>query len=184
MSLNVFFIENALPHWVYVMYLCALLCIRHWDSVVYICCLVFDVITDKSNSFWFVFLHKRHGRKEGGGCCASFADSWDHVFGDEVYFHTTLPVRCSVLHRYRWRIHRPRMLTPIRGMHWCKHTRTMFCLLPHQMASSSIQPFGHNGHGPKLGGSPCALFLGVARSLSNTTSPGPTRGLFPYQAAS
>jgi len=25
------------------------------------------------------------------------------------------------------------------------------CLLPHQAASSSIQPFGHNRHGPKIG---------------------------------
>jgi len=23
--------------------------------------------------------HNRHGRKEGGGCCAPFADSWDHI---------------------------------------------------------------------------------------------------------
>ena len=35
--------------------------------------------------------------------------------------------------------------------------------------------------GQKFGGSACALFMGVARSLSNTTLPGPTRGLFPYQ---
>jgi len=26
------------------------------------------------------------------------------------------------------------------------------------MASSSIQPFGHNRHGPKIGGGGCALF--------------------------
>jgi len=23
--------------------------------------------------------HNKHGRKEGGGCCAPFTDSWDHV---------------------------------------------------------------------------------------------------------
>ena len=33
-------------------------------------------------------------------------------------------------------------------------------LLPHQAASASIQPFGHNRHGPKLGGGGCALFSG------------------------
>jgi len=33
-------------------------------------------------------------------------------------------------------------------------------LLPYQTASSSIQPFGHNRHGPKLGRGGCALFTG------------------------
>jgi len=33
-------------------------------------------------------------------------------------------------------------------------------LLPYQVASSSIQPFGHNRHGPKIGWGGCALFLG------------------------
>ena len=28
------------------------------------------------------------------------------------------------------------------------------CLLPYQVASSSVQPFGHNRHGPKLGRTP------------------------------
>jgi len=36
--------------------------------------------------------HSRHGRKEGRGCCAPIADSWDHVSYnaacDEVYFRT------------------------------------------------------------------------------------------------
>jgi len=45
-------------------------------------------------------------------------------------------------------------------------------LLPYQVASSPIQPFGHNRHGPKLGGG-CALFSGGAGSPSNTKSPGP-----------
>jgi len=31
-------------------------------------------------------------------------------------------------------------------------------LLPYQVACWSMQPFGHNSHGPKIGGS--ALFLG------------------------
>ena len=44
------------------------------------------------------------------------------------------------------------------------------CLLPYQVASSSIQPFGHNKRVPKLGGSGCALCSG---SPSNTKSPGP-----------
>jgi len=34
-------------------------------------------------------------------------------------------------------------------------------LLPYQVASSSIQPFGHNRHGPKIGcGWVCAFFWG------------------------
>jgi len=33
-------------------------------------------------------------------------------------------------------------------------------LLPHQVASSSIQPFGHNTHGPKIGWGGCAFFSG------------------------
>jgi len=33
-------------------------------------------------------------------------------------------------------------------------------LLPYEVASSSIQPFGHNKHGPKLGGGGCALCSG------------------------
>jgi len=37
-------------------------------------------------------------------------------------------------------------------------------LLPYQVASSSIQPFGYNRHGPKIGWGGCALFLGVAGS--------------------
>jgi len=49
-------------------------------------------------------------------------------------------------------------------------------LLLYQAASSSIQPFDHNRHGPKMGGSGCALVLGVAGSTSNTMSrrPRPT----------
>jgi len=46
-------------------------------------------------------------------------------------------------------------------------------LLRYQVASSSIQPFGHNRHGPKLGWDECAFFLGRASSPSNTKSPGP-----------
>jgi len=42
-------------------------------------------------------------------------------------------------------------------------------LLPYQVASSSIQPFGHNRHGPKIG---CAFFSRVAGSPSNIKSPG------------
>jgi len=45
-------------------------------------------------------------------------------------------------------------------------------LLPYQVATSSIQPFGHNRHGPKIGWGGCVLFLGVAGSPSNTESPG------------
>jgi len=45
-------------------------------------------------------------------------------------------------------------------------------LLPYQVASSSIQPVGHNRHRPKIGWGGCAFFLGVAGSPSNTKSPG------------
>jgi len=43
-------------------------------------------------------------------------------------------------------------------------------LPPYQVASRSIQPFGHNRYGPRIGG--CAPFWG-ARSPSDTMSPGP-----------
>jgi len=52
-------------------------------------------------------------------------------------------------------------------------------LLPYQAASSSIQPFGHNGHGPKIGCGECALFLGVAGSTSNTMSRRPRHTFVP-----
>jgi len=42
-------------------------------------------------------------------------------------------------------------------------------LLPYQLVSSSIQPFGHNRHEPKTGD--CAP-IGGAATPSNTTSPG------------
>jgi len=44
-------------------------------------------------------------------------------------------------------------------------------LLPYQVASSSIQLFGHNRHGSTIGWGGYALFLGVAGSPSNTKSP-------------
>jgi len=44
-------------------------------------------------------------------------------------------------------------------------------LLPHQVASSSIQSFGHNGHWTKIGGL-CPFRGGKAASPSNTKSPG------------
>jgi len=49
-------------------------------------------------------------------------------------------------------------------------------LLSYKAAYSSIQPFGHNRHGPKFGWGECAFFLGVAGSTSNTMSrrPRPT----------
>ena len=47
-------------------------------------------------------------------------------------------------------------------------------LLPHQVASSSIQPFGHNRHGPKIGWVGVPFVLEVAGSPSNTKSPVPS----------
>jgi len=49
-------------------------------------------------------------------------------------------------------------------------------LLPYQVASSSIQPFGHNRHGPTIGWERvCPSFWGgVAGIPSNTKSPGPS----------
>ena len=52
-------------------------------------------------------------------------------------------------------------------------------LLPYQVASSSIQPFGHNRHGPKTGG--CAPFMGGLRPHLTQRRLG--RGLPPYQVA-
>jgi len=51
-------------------------------------------------------------------------------------------------------------------------------LLPYQVASSSIEPFGHNVHGPKLGGD-VPFFWGGAGSPSNTKSPGPRHTSIP-----
>ena len=45
-------------------------------------------------------------------------------------------------------------------------------LPPYQVASMSIQPFGHNRHGPKIGGMLCP-FLGGAGSPCNTMWLGP-----------
>ena len=80
------------------------------------------------------------------------------------------------------------LLCPFRGGSWVLTPRLTQCglgqgLLPYQMASSSIQPFGHSRHGPKAGG--LCPFQGGAGSLSNTTSPGPKpSSLPPYQVAS
>ena len=46
-------------------------------------------------------------------------------------------------------------------------------LLPHQVASSSIQPFGHNIHGAKNWVGAVSYFLWGAGSPSKTKSPGP-----------
>jgi len=47
-------------------------------------------------------------------------------------------------------------------------------LLPYQVASSSIQPFGLNRHGPQIRwGWVWSFFLEVVGSPSNTKSPGP-----------
>jgi len=44
-------------------------------------------------------------------------------------------------------------------------------LLPYQAALSSIQPFGHNRHRPKIGWEwVCPFFWGVAGFISNTMS--------------
>jgi len=56
-----------------------------------------------------------------------------------------------------------RLLCPFRGV---LGPRLIQCglgreLLPYQVASSSIQSFGYNRHGPKIGWSGCALFLEV-----------------------
>ena len=46
-------------------------------------------------------------------------------------------------------------------------------LLPYQVASSSIQPFVHNKHGPKIRWVEAVPFFWGAGSLSNTKSSGP-----------
>jgi len=56
---------------------------------------------------------------------------------------------------------------PVTRLTQCGHGRG---LLPYQVASSSIQPFGHNKHRPKTGAVP---LLGGAATPSNTTSPWP-----------
>jgi len=140
---RIFFIENALPHWaicdVFVrvamqllwrlscLYLLPCIGCNNWQEQFLLIC--FFCTIDRS---------EKRGR---GGCCAPFADSWDRVAGDEVYF------------RNNWRLHPSSRLATI-------------------------------DMGQKLGGSACAVFLGVAGSLSNTTSPGSRQGLPPYQVAS
>jgi len=54
-------------------------------------------------------------------------------------------------------------------------------LLPYQVASSSIQPFGHNRHGPNTGG--CAPFRGE-ELRPHLIQRHPGRGWPPYQVAS
>ena len=54
------------------------------------------------------------------------------------------------------------------------------CLLPYQVASSSIQPFGHNRYEPKTGD--CAPLRGQLRPHLTQRRLG--RGLPPYQVAS
>jgi len=53
-------------------------------------------------------------------------------------------------------------------------------LLPYQVASSSIQPFGHNRHEPKTGG--CVPFMAELRHHLTQRRLG--RGFSPYQVAS
>jgi len=55
-------------------------------------------------------------------------------------------------------------------------------LLPYQMPSSCIQPFGHNRHGPKIGWG-CSLFCGGELGPYRTQSR-LGRSLHPYQVAS
>jgi len=56
-------------------------------------------------------------------------------------------------------------------------------LLPYQVASSSIQPFGHNRHGPKIGwGWVCCFFSGGSWVPIEHSHLG--RGLHPYQVTS
>jgi len=68
------------------------------------------------------------------------------------------------------------LLCPFRGESWVpvpsNTTWPGRGLLPYQVASSSIQPFGHNRHEPITRG--CAPFRGgAAGTPSNTTSHGP-----------
>ena len=57
------------------------------------------------------------------------------------------------------------------------------CLPLYQVASWSIQPFGHNRHGPKIGGGAAVPILGGAGSPTNAMWPWPTSipsGIFIY----
>jgi len=74
-----------------------------------------------------------------------------------------------------WAEKRGRLLRPFHGE---LGPRLIQCglgrgLLPHQVASSSVQPLSHNRHGPKIRCGGGALFLGVAGSPSKTKSPVP-----------
>jgi len=62
-----------------------------------------------------------------------------------------------------------------------KHSRLGRGLPPYQVASYSIQPFGHNGHWPKIGG---RVPLGEGELGPHLTQCRVRRGLPPYQVAS
>ena len=55
-------------------------------------------------------------------------------------------------------------------------------LSQYQVPYSAIQPYGHNGHGPKIGRLLCPLFEGGSGSPSNTMWPGPRPTTIPSGA--
>jgi len=131
------------------------------------------------------------GRKEGGGCCAPFAESCreavkHNVAWAEVYFCT------------KWHLHpssrfatidmnRKLGAVPLLVEMRPHLTRRLGRRLPkYQVASSSIQPFGHNIHGPEVKWGWVCLFSGeswvpieqkVAWAVGRSIAP------YPYQVA-
>jgi len=119
------------------------------------------------------------GRKEGG-CCAPFSlgagspcdTMWPGPRSTSVpsgvFIH---PAVCP-----QKRMGRKLGAVPLLGVAELRPHLTQRRLgrLPlYKVASWSIQPFGHNKHGPKIGWGLCPVFWGAGWIPSNTKSPGP-----------
>ena len=118
--------------------------------------------------------HNRHGPRNGWGRCAVFFwVSWvpiEHkVAWAEAYLHTKWHLIHPAVWPQRTLAENWGGLCPFRGGGLCPHLtqcRVGRGLPPYQVASSSVQPFGHNRRRLKIGGS-VPLWGGVG-SPSNT----------------
>jgi len=103
--------------------------------------------------------HNRRVEKRGEGCRVPFTGSWDPIYYNVGW--------AGIYFRTKWRLHPFSRLATIEirrelGRGLCPlwggdgHHLTQSCLgwglPPYQLASWSIQPFGRNRYGPKIGG--------------------------------
>ena len=120
-----------------------------------------------------------HGPKTGGCCASSFFRGGD---GSPSNTMSPGPRRISVpsgilIHQAVWPQQTGWKLGDGAMPPWGSWVPISQCCLgrslpPHQVASRSIQPFGHDRHGPKTGGLLCPFLVGGAGSPSNTMWPG------------